>query len=96
MFHILSFVAEVLLALTHDLGSTDQTMNDSPFYVIWVAGLEMQITTGVSRFPVHFCGQFWTPVHDQSVQEWKGIISFNFHCEFDGRSNTVEMVKKLL
>jgi hypothetical protein len=24
----------------------------------------------------------------QNVQKWKSIINFNFHCEFDGRSNT--------
>jgi hypothetical protein len=71
-------------------------MNDSPFYVMWVVGLEVQITTSQSRFPVHFHGQFWTPLHNQNIQEWKSIISFNFHCEFDGRPNAVEMVKKLL
>jgi hypothetical protein len=26
----------------------------------------------------------------------KSIISFNFHCEFNGRSNAVEVMKKLL
>jgi hypothetical protein len=34
-------------------------------------------------------------LHDQNIQEQKGIISFNFHCELDGRSDAVEM-KKLL
>jgi hypothetical protein len=60
-----------------------------------VVGIEMQIITSMSRFPVHFCGQFWTPLQDQNAQERKGIISFNFPCEFDCRSNIVEM-KKLL
>jgi hypothetical protein len=71
-------------------------MNDSPFYVMWVVVLEVQITTSMSRLPVHFLGQFWTPLHNQNVKEWKGIISFNFHCEFDGRPKAVEVVKKLL
>jgi hypothetical protein len=91
-----NFVIEILLILTYDLGSADQTMNDSPFYVMWVVGLEVQITTSMSRFPVHFLGQFWTRLPEQNVQEHKGIISFNFHCEFDDRSNAVEIVKKLL
>jgi hypothetical protein len=50
----------------------------------------------MSGFPVRFRGQFWTQLDDQKVQEQKGIISFNFHCEFDGRPNAAEMVKKLL
>jgi hypothetical protein len=61
-----------------------------------VIGLEVQITTTMSRLQVHFLGQFWIQLHKQNIQEWKGIISFNFHCEFDGRPNVVEMVKKLL
>jgi hypothetical protein len=75
--YVHNFVVETLLILTHGLGLDDQTMNDSPFYVIYVIGPEMKITTGMSRFPVQFRSQFWTPLHDQNVQEWKGIISFN-------------------
>jgi hypothetical protein len=37
--YILSFLVEILLVLTYDLGSTDQTMNNSPFHVMWVVGL---------------------------------------------------------
>jgi hypothetical protein len=62
---------------------------------MWLVGLEVQITTSMNRFPVHFHGQFWAIVHDQNFQDLKGVISFNFHCEFDGRSNTTEVVKKL-
>jgi hypothetical protein len=57
---------------------------------------EVQIITGMKRLPAHFHGQFWTPLPDQSVQEWKGIISFDFHCEFDSMPNSVEMAKKFL
>jgi hypothetical protein len=96
MSYILNFVFEILLILTYDLGLAEQTMNDTPFYMVWVVGLEVQITTSMSRFPVHFHGQIWTPLHDQNIQEQKGIISFNFSCEFGGRSNAVEMAKKLL
>jgi hypothetical protein len=96
MSYVINFIVEILLILTYDLGSTDQTMSSSPFYIMWVVGHEVQITTSMSRFPVHFHGQFRTPLHDQNIQEQKGVISFNFHCEFDGRSNAVEMVKKLL
>jgi hypothetical protein len=53
-------------------GTPDQTMKDSPFYMTRVVELEMQITTNMSRFSVHFFGQFWTPLHDQTVQERKG------------------------
>jgi hypothetical protein len=46
-----------------------------------VGGLEVQIITGMKKLSVHFRGPFRTPLHDQDVQEWKSIISFNFHCE---------------
>jgi hypothetical protein len=92
MSYILNFLGEILLILTYDLGLTDQTMID----VMWVIGLEVQIITCINRFPVIFLCQFRTFLHDQDVQEWKSIISFNFHCEFDGRSKGVEVVKKLL
>jgi hypothetical protein len=75
--NVLNFLAEILQILTYDLGSTDQTMNGSPFHVMWVVGLEVQITTCMSRFLVYFRGQFRSPLHDQNTQEWKGIISFN-------------------
>lgn len=39
--YILNFLVEIILILTYDLGSTDQTMNDSPFQVMWVVGLEV-------------------------------------------------------
>jgi hypothetical protein len=94
--YVLNFVVEILLILSYDLDSADKTMNNSPFYMMWVVGLEMQIMTSMSRFLVHFRGQFWTSLHDQNVKEWKGIISFNFHCECEGRPNAVEMTKKLL
>jgi hypothetical protein len=71
-------------------------VNEIHFYVMWVVGLEVQIMTSMNRFPVDFRGQFWTPHHDQNVQEWKGIISLNFHCEFDGSSKDAEMAKKFL
>jgi hypothetical protein len=53
---------------------------------MWVVDLEVLITC-MCMFPVHFHGQFTTPLHDQDGQEQKSIISFNFHCE---------VVKKLL
>jgi hypothetical protein len=119
--HIISYVlnslVEILLILTYDHGSTDQTMNDSSFHEVWVVGLELQIITCMNRmiiifwemiiiivtgletsnltcmnrFPAQFRGPFRTFLHDRDVQERKGIISLNFHSEFD-----VEMMKKLL
>jgi hypothetical protein len=65
--YVPNFVAKILLILTHDLDSTDQTMNDSTFYVMWVVGLEVQITSSTSRFPVRFRGQVWTPLHDEHL-----------------------------
>jgi hypothetical protein len=62
---------------------------------MWVVRLEVKITTIMSRLPVHFCGQFWTTLHNQNIQEWKGITSLNFHSEFDGRPNDIDMVEKL-
>jgi hypothetical protein len=56
------------------------------FYMMWVVGLEVQITTSMNRFLVHIHGQFWTLLHDQNVQKCKGIISFSFCFEIDGRS----------
>jgi hypothetical protein len=58
MSYVLNFVAEILLILTYDLGPSDQTMNDSHFRVMSVAGFEVQITTSMSRLPVHFHGEF--------------------------------------
>jgi hypothetical protein len=69
------------MILTCDLGSIDRTTNDLPYHVMWVAGFEVQ--TCMSIFLVHFHGQFRTPRHDHD-------------CEFDGRSNTVDAVKKFL
>jgi hypothetical protein len=40
MSYIINFLVENLLILTYDLGSTDQTMNDSPSHVM-VVGLEV-------------------------------------------------------
>jgi hypothetical protein len=96
MSYVLNFVVEILLVLTYDLGLTNQTVNDLSFYVMWVVDLEVQITTSMSRFSVHFHGKFWTPLQEQNVQQQKDIINFYFHCEFDGRSNAIEMVKELL
>jgi hypothetical protein len=50
MSYILNFLVEILLILMYDLSFTDQTMNDFPFHVMWVVGLEVQITTCMSRF----------------------------------------------
>jgi hypothetical protein len=88
MSYVLNFIAEILLFLTYDLDLSDHTTKNSPCYVMWVAGLEVQITTNMSRFPAHFHGQFWTPLHDQNVLERKG--------EFYGMANNVNMVTKLL
>jgi hypothetical protein len=90
---IFNFVVEFLLILTYDFRSVGQTVNDSTFYVMWVVGIEVQITISISMLPVHFRGQ---SLHNQNVQEWKCIISLNFHCEFDGRPNAFETAKKLL
>jgi hypothetical protein len=83
MFYVSNFVVEILLILTYDLHSVDQTVNNSPFYVMWVVRIEVQITTSMSILLIHFCGQFWTLFHNQNIQEWKSVISFNFQCEFD-------------
>jgi hypothetical protein len=56
MSHILNFLVEMLLIVTHDFGSTNQAKNVSPFHVIWVVGLEVQITTYMNRIPVQFRG----------------------------------------
>jgi hypothetical protein len=51
---ILNFVVEILLILTYsyELASTDQTMKNSPIHVIRLVGIEVQVTTCMSRFPV--------------------------------------------
>lgn len=66
---------------------------DSPFHVMWVLALEIQITTCMSRFPVHLRGHFRTLLLDQVSQEQKRINNFHFHSEFDVRSNAVEVMK---
>jgi hypothetical protein len=58
MSYVFNFVVEILLILTYDLRSVDQTVYDSPFYVMWVVGLEMQVTSIMRRLPVHCRVQF--------------------------------------
>jgi hypothetical protein len=58
MYYVLNFTVEILLVFTYDLDSTDQTMNDSPFYMMWVAGLEVQITTSMKSFQYIFVANF--------------------------------------
>jgi hypothetical protein len=67
-----------------------------PFYVMWVVGIEVQLTTRMSRLPVRFCGQSLTPLCKQNFQEWKRVISLNFHGEFDCRTKAFDMVKTFL
>jgi hypothetical protein len=91
-----NFIVEILLILIYDVRSVDQTMNDTPFLrdvggCIWNAN-----KTNMSRLPAHFRGQFWSRLHNQTFQKWKGSISLNFRSEFDGRPNSVDLVKKLL
>jgi hypothetical protein len=69
-------------------------MNDFPFYVMWVGGLEEMITTSMSRLSVHYDGQVWTTLHNKNIQERECIIGPNFHSEFGGSSDV--MLKKFL
>jgi hypothetical protein len=78
MSYVLNYILDILLILTYDTARLIKLWT-ALFYVMCVVGLEVQITTSMSRFLVHCSGQFWTSLHDQNVQEWKGIISFNFH-----------------
>jgi hypothetical protein len=86
MYCVLNFLIKILLILTYDLGSIDHTMNYSPLHVMWVLGFRSTFVASLGL----------TPLHDQDVQEQKSTVSLNFHCEFYGRSNAVELVKKLL
>jgi hypothetical protein len=63
---------------------------------MWVVVPEVQIATSTKVLPVHFRGQFWTPLHSQNFQECNCVISLNFHGEFGGGPNAAEMAKKLL
>jgi hypothetical protein len=63
MSHVYNFIVEILLILTYELRSVDQTVNDCPFYVMFVVRLEVQITASMNRLPVQFRGQFWTPLY---------------------------------
>jgi hypothetical protein len=49
---VLLSLFECVFILIHDLVYNDQTLNDSPLYVIWVAGLEVQMMTCMRKFPV--------------------------------------------
>jgi hypothetical protein len=57
LFYVLNFVAKIILILTYDLGSADETMNDFLFYVMWVVGLDIQIKSSMKRLQVQFRGQ---------------------------------------
>jgi hypothetical protein len=56
MSYVFNFIVKILLVLTYDHRLVDQTMNDSPFYVVCVVGLDVTRTTSMSRLPVHFSG----------------------------------------
>jgi hypothetical protein len=88
MSYVLSFTVEILLILTYDLCSTDQTMNDSLFHVIWVVRLEVQIMTCMSRFPVNIFNSLG-PLFMIKTSKNRGVIIFNFYCEYDA----TEMMK---
>jgi hypothetical protein len=68
---VFTFVAEILRILTSDLGSSDQTMKDFPAHVVWVVGLEEQITTCTSWFLVHCRG------HSKLAQHWAQLGKFH-------------------
>jgi hypothetical protein len=38
LMFLISLLKSFFLLLTYDRGSTDQTMNDSPFHMMWVVG----------------------------------------------------------
>jgi hypothetical protein len=50
MSYVLNFIVEILLILTYDLRAVHQNIHDSPFYVMWVVELEVQITTSISMY----------------------------------------------
>jgi hypothetical protein len=45
MSYILNFLVDFLLILSYELGCTDLPMKDAPFCMMWVVGLEVQITS---------------------------------------------------
>jgi hypothetical protein len=65
-----NILVEILPMLTYDLDSIDQTMKGSPFHMMWLVGLEVQIKICVSMFH----GKFRISLHGQEVQEQKSII----------------------
>jgi hypothetical protein len=40
MSYVLNSLPEIVLILLHNLGLTDQTMNNSLFHLMWVAGAD--------------------------------------------------------
>jgi predicted amino acid-binding ACT domain protein len=64
-----NILVEILPMLTYNLDSIDQTMNDSPFHMMWLVGLQVQIKICMSMFH----GKFRNSLHDQEVQEQKSI-----------------------
>jgi hypothetical protein len=52
--YVFNFAVEILLILIYDLRSVDKTTNGSPSHAIWVLGIEVQITTSMSRFPARW------------------------------------------
>jgi hypothetical protein len=87
MSYIFNFVVEILLILTYDLRSVDQIKNDSPFYAMWVVGLEVQRTTSMSRLPIHFRGQFWTALQNENVLEVSILLKICPHRKFQNCVN---------
>jgi hypothetical protein len=57
----------LILILTYNLGSMEQTMDYSPFYVMRMVKIKVKITASVRRLSVHFGGQFRTQLHNQNI-----------------------------
>lgn len=71
-------------------------MNDSPFQMMWVVGIEMYRTTCMTKFPVDLRGQFTTLLHDQIIQDGRVSVASTSILNLMIGSKAIEMAKELL
>jgi hypothetical protein len=71
-------------------------MNNSPFDMWWMVIIEIKISAGVGGFSVNLRSQSRSSFYNQNVQERVLSVRFYFHNKLDGRSQSVEVCKKVV
>jgi hypothetical protein len=78
----LNILVKILLILTYYLGLIDQTMNNSPRYVMWVVGIEMLIASCMVAFWYTFMASLEPPLMTKISGNGRVLLSSNSTVNF--------------